>query len=122
MEKRIIFLGILMFGFLLFGCTQPEQPPIIPPVQPPQGQPPAQQPECNSDTDCNGGFECAGGECILKLVSREEAIPEDAVKITPETDKIPPELHSDEFEAPVPMSGPINTAGAEDGPFMMPDG
>ncbi|NYZ76855.1 PD40 domain-containing protein [Candidatus Micrarchaeota archaeon] len=44
------------------------------------------------------------------------------MKITPETDKIPPELHSDEFEAPVPMSGPINTAGAEDGPFMMPDG
>ena len=50
--------------------------------------------------------------------TREEAIPDDAVKITPETDLFPPHLHSDEYEQPVPMPGPINTAGAEDSPFF----
>lgn len=49
-------------------------------------------------------------------------IPADAVKMTPETDMYPPILYSDEFEVPIPMPGPINTRGAEDSPFMMPDG
>ena len=117
MNKLIIFL----FAAVIFaGCVQEEtpmpQPPITPPIEPPE------QPECQVDSDCSGGFECINETCMLKIVSREAAIPEDAVKITPETDKIPPELHSDEFEEPVPMSGPINTAGGEDSPFMMPDG
>ena len=42
--------------------------------------------------------------------------------MTPEKDLLPPILHSDEFEDPVPMPYPINTAGAEDSGFMMPDG
>lgn len=50
--------------------------------------------------------------------TREEAIPDDAVKMTPETDLFPPQLHSDEYEEPVPMPGPINTAGAEDSSFF----
>ena len=50
--------------------------------------------------------------------SREDSIPDDAVKITPETDIYPPQLHSDEFETPIPIPGPINTAGAEDSPFI----
>lgn len=54
--------------------------------------------------------------------TREQAIPSTAVKITPETDLYPPILHSDEYEQPVPMPSPINTAGAEDSGFMMPDG
>jgi hypothetical protein len=59
------------------------------------------------------------GGCIQqKLVSRDDAIPDDAVKITPETDLYPPILHSNEYKDPVPMSGPINTAGAEDSPFI----
>jgi len=58
----------------------------------------------------------------LKLVPREEAIPADAVKMTPESDTWPPILHSDEWEQPVPMPGPVNTAGAEDSPFITPDG
>jgi hypothetical protein len=55
-------------------------------------------------------------------ISRSEAIPAAAVKITPETDVYPPILHSDEYEQPVPMPSPLNTAGAEDSGFMMPDG
>jgi hypothetical protein len=35
--------------------------------------------------------------------TREEAIPDDAVKMTPETDLFPPQLHSDEYEEPVPI-------------------
>ncbi len=50
--------------------------------------------------------------------TREEAIPDDAVKMTPETDLHPPQLHSDEYTEPVPLSGSINTAGAEDSPFI----
>ncbi len=55
-------------------------------------------------------------EYILK--SREETIPDSAVKMTPETDLHPPILHSNEYEAPVPLPGPVNTAGAEDSPFI----
>ncbi len=58
----------------------------------------------------------------IKQKTREEAIPSDAIKITPESDVFPPVLHSDEWEAPVPMDGPINTAGLEDSPFITPDG
>ena len=54
--------------------------------------------------------------------SREEAIPDDAVKGTPEADVFAPVLHSEEWKKPVPMEGPINTAGAEDSPFIIPDG
>jgi Tol biopolymer transport system component len=58
----------------------------------------------------------------FEIVPRESKIPENAVKVTPETDLFPPQLHSDEYAEPVPMPGPINTAGAEDSPFITPDG
>lgn len=54
--------------------------------------------------------------------TRESAIPEGAVKMTPETDTLPPILHSDKWETPVPLGSAINTAGGEDSPFIMPDG
>ena len=56
------------------------------------------------------------------IVDWESKIPPGQVKITPETDILPPILHSDEYEQPVPMPYPVNTAGAEDSGFMMPDG
>lgn len=56
------------------------------------------------------------------LRTRAEAIPKDAVKATPETDPTPPILHSDEWEAPVPLPAPVNTAGAEDSAYVLPDG
>ena len=54
--------------------------------------------------------------------NRLESIPDNAVKMTPEKDLYPPILHSDEFFEPVPMPWPINTAGGEDSPFIMPNG
>ena len=54
--------------------------------------------------------------------TREEAIPANAVKVTPETDAFPPFLNSDEFEAPIPLGQAINTLGGEDSAFITPDG
>ncbi len=105
MEKRIIFLGILLFGFL--GCVGEEaQPDIMPEVKPPQVETPEVQPP----------------QAEYYIVPRDEAIPEDVVKITPETDPHPPILYSDDFEEPVPMPAPISTAGGEDSSFILPDG
>ncbi len=53
---------------------------------------------------------------------RFHKIPGDAVKRGPETDLYPPILHSNEYEKPVPLPYPISTAGAEDSPFILPDG
>lgn len=53
---------------------------------------------------------------------REDAVPEDAVKVTPDTDLYPPVLHSTEWAAPVPLNGPVNTAGVEDAPVVSDDG
>lgn len=51
-----------------------------------------------------------------------DAVPADAAKGTPATDPYRPVVHSDAWETPVPMEGPVNTAGAEDSPFIAPDG
>ena len=56
------------------------------------------------------------------IEDRESVIVPDKIKKTPETDRLPPILHSDEYEEPVPMPYPINTAGHEDSGFIMPDG
>lgn len=75
------------------------QPPAEPPAQPASPlQPPAPQP------------------------SRYSLIPANATKMTPEMDRLPPILHSDEWQEPVPLGAPINSAGPEDSPFIMPDG
>jgi hypothetical protein len=55
-------------------------------------------------------------------IAREDKIPAGQPKMTPFTDLYPPILHSDAYEQPVPMPYPINTAGAEDSGFMLPDG
>lgn len=97
--------AILLVGLFLLGCTGGNpQPPPLGQLQPPDqkpGQPPA---------------------AAYPNVTRESGIPADAVKMTPEMDIYPPQLHSDEWEAPVPLPAPINTRGAEDSGFMMPDG
>ncbi len=55
-------------------------------------------------------------------VDRKEKIPVDITKRSPDTDQYPPILHSDEYEEPIPLPYPVNTAGAEDSPFILPDG
>ena len=65
------------------------------------------------------------GEDVVPVVGEEERerlIPEDAVKVTPETDPFPPILHHPLWGEPEPMPYPINTAGAEDSPFITPCG
>ncbi|MFH1827950.1 MAG: hypothetical protein ABH824_01675 [Nanoarchaeota archaeon] len=54
------------------------------------------------------------------FANRHDKIPTDLEKMTPELDKHPPILHSDEFENPVPLAI-INTAGGEDSPFIPAD-
>jgi len=55
-------------------------------------------------------------------VDRDGSLPSDIQKRGPQSDMYPPIIHSSEFEPPVPMPYPINTSGAEDSPFMLPDG
>ncbi len=55
-------------------------------------------------------------------VERESKIPSDVYKVSPAADNYPPKLYSNEYNEPVPMEYPVNTAGAEDSPFIMPDG
>ena len=59
---------------------------------------------------------CAG------TLTREETIPQDAVKQTPEDDLYPPVVHSAAYDDPVPLPGPVNTAGSEDAPVVSRDG
>ena len=57
--------------------------------------------------------------------TRAEAIPSGAIKWTPQMDPHPPVLEpafSKYFYAPEPLGPPITTAGAEDSPFITPDG
>jgi len=54
--------------------------------------------------------------------TREESLPPDAVKIAAEEDVFPPVGHSDLWDQPVGLGAPVNTAGAEDSPFITRDG
>lgn len=54
-------------------------------------------------------------------VNRNDKLPLDIVKRTPETDHHPPILHSNEYELPIPLGSGVNTSGAEDSPFILPD-
>jgi hypothetical protein len=54
-------------------------------------------------------------------LARSESIPAGAVKMTPAEDAWPPLVRGG-WSQPVPLSGPINTAGAEDSPFIPADG
>jgi hypothetical protein len=54
--------------------------------------------------------------------NREDLIPPEQIKIFPQADIYPPRSITDEYEDPVPLPYPVNTAGAEDSAFIMPDG
>jgi len=70
---------------------------------------------------CESGVKPVPSPTVERL-EREALIPASAVKISPETDQNPPLVDADEFEPPVPVPGLVNTAGAEDSPFVTPDG
>jgi hypothetical protein len=100
MSAKVPFISICaLIGLLLLsGCSQQTQPQPVKP--PPVKQPPT----------------------APQVLERESKIPSTQKKMTPEIDPLPPILHSDEYEQPMPMPYPINTAGAEDSGFIMPDG
>ena len=56
------------------------------------------------------------------LPTRESQIPTDAIKVTTQTDLNSPKSLSNEYYDPVPLNGEINTAGAEDSAFIIPNG
>ena len=58
----------------------------------------------------------------IEIPNRESLIPADAPKMSPEKDPLPPVLLSNDFEEPVPLPYPVNTRGAEDSAFILPDG
>ena len=69
---------------------------------------------------CIGGKgENPGNTATLK---REGSIPGNAIKMFPAIDIYPPILNSSEWHDPIPLGAPVNTAGAEDSPFITPDG
>jgi hypothetical protein len=53
---------------------------------------------------------------------RESLIPPEQVKILPETDTYPLRSLSPEYADPLPLPHPVNTTGAEDSAFILPDG
>ena len=53
---------------------------------------------------------------------RERLIPTEQAKVRPDADLYPPKSLSMEYDDPVPLPYPVNTAGAEDSAFIMPDG
>ena len=58
----------------------------------------------------------------IPTLDRLSRIPTDAVKMSLSTDANPPQVLSADYEKPVPLPGMVNTAGAEDSPFITPDG
>ncbi len=61
-------------------------------------------------------------ERVVTQEDRLASIPTDAIKMNPGADQYKPVVHSSEWQQPVPMAGPVNTAGAEDSPFITPNG
>ena len=57
-----------------------------------------------------------------QVLDRESSIPPGQVKQRPETDVYPPSSLTDEYDDPIPLPYPVNTAGAEDSAFVTPGG
>lgn len=99
MKSRLVFLILILI--LLGGCAS-------------NNAPGTNIPGANTPGNDSPGTSLA--------VDRESKIPTDAVKVTQEADLSPPKSYSAEYEQPVPLPYPINTAGAEDSAFILPDG
>jgi hypothetical protein len=73
---------------------------------------------CGCSQETGPDVSNTGGDTQTRLSS----LPDSAVKITPDTDLWPPVIHASEWSSPIPMPGPVNTAGVEDAPVITPDG
>lgn len=65
---------------------------------------------------------CGSSTPTAPPADRLSAIPAGSVKITPATDAYPVKSLTGEYADPVPLPFPVNTLGAEDSAFVMPDG
>ena len=68
---------------------------------------------------------CAEKKVITEhnnIKNRKDVIPSDMMKRGPENNLYPPILHSSNYEEPVPLPGCVNSSGAEDSAFILPDG
>ncbi len=92
-------------------------------INQPAGEAPAEEEEVDA-SESEESMETQTGEQpeSTESVDRESLIPDTAVKVSPEDDPYHPVLHSILYEEPVPVPYPISTAGAEDSPFITPDG
>jgi len=95
MTKKLAVSLLIITMVIITGCEA--QPPAPEPVAEPGKEPAVEKPVAQ-----------------IEPIDRESKIPSTQEKLTPATDLLPPILHSDEYEEPVPMPYPINTAGAED--------
>lgn len=59
---------------------------------------------------------------VIGQEDRIAAIPSTSVKMTPAADLHKPVVHSSAWSQPVPLPGLVNTAGAEDSPFIVANG
>jgi len=76
----------------------------------------------NNNGNNNNNNNNNNGNGVEEPKDRLSSIPSYIVRITPATDAHPPVMISDEYEDPVPVPGGVNTAGAEDSAYVMPDG
>ena len=97
---------VLVIGVVTIGILSGGEPEILDDIEDNTGQPesPGTEPEPEPAID------------------RYEKIPATKLKMTHEMDSHQPKLHSFLWEDPVILEGGINTAGAEDSPFVSPDG
>jgi hypothetical protein len=109
-NRKLLLFFVVVLVALLVACAQPSKTPApkstpspTPSTSPkPAPETPVPQPKSEK--------------------TRAEAIPPNAIKMTPAMDTLPPKLHSAEYQQPVPLGVSINTAGGEDSAFIMPDG
>jgi hypothetical protein len=114
-NKKILLVSIILIsGFLIIGCVKQQENSLNNGLN---------NVNKNQIKNNNGGLknQLVQGE-EEKIVDRLESIPSDAIKVFPENDEFPPILHSSEWFEPIPLPFPVNTAGAEDSAFILPDG
>ena len=78
-----------------------------------------------AEASIGGKTRSATLEVQVANIARGSLLGADALKMTPELDAHPPELEpafAELFEAPVPLEGPVTTAGAEDSAYVTADG
>ena len=119
MKCPIHLLGVL--AFTMTGCPQP--PPAEPEVSPQDVLEVTEVTETAGLADnTSEAWQDGPGDVGPEVPPWPECGPDVPGKVDPAADQHPPILHSDDFLPPQPLPCPVSTAGAEDSPFILPDG